>query len=114
MQWQCGKQRLMTFPPGEYQVAMQPIQFDSQRVVWPQKVRVEPGQQVTFKLDSGVRLEMPQGIGPLWLWQGVRDGTPDQVGQWQYGDQRTMTVPPGGDQGAMQPIQVDSQRGGGR
>src|SRR2546422_1007935 len=110
IQWQSGQHPLMALPPGEYQVAMQPIQFDSQRVVWPQKVRVEPGQQVTFKLDSGVRLEMPQGIGPLWLWQVVRYGTPDQVVQWQYGDQRTMTVPPGEYQVAMQPIQFDSQR----
>src|SRR3989442_7759955 len=102
----------MTVPPGEYQVAMQQIEYNSMRVVWLQKVRVEPVQQVTFKLDSGVRLEMPQGMGPLWLWQVVRYGTPDQVVQWQYGGQRTMNVPPGADQVAVQPIQFDRQRVG--
>src|SRR5256885_8461237 len=105
MQWQCGKQRLMTFPPGEYQVAMQPIQFDSQRVVWPQKIQVQPGQQVTFKLDSGVRLEMPQGIGPLWLWQVVRDRTPNQEWRWQKGNKRALTLPPGSLQVRRQPVE---------
>src|SRR2546428_1941656 len=80
--------------PGEYQVAMQPIQFNSQRVVWPQKVRAGPGPKVTLNLDSVVRLEMPQGAAPLWLWQVVMCGAPEQVGPGQSGDQRTVTVTP--------------------
>jgi hypothetical protein len=110
IQWQSGQHPLMALPPGEYQAAMQPDPYNSQRVVWPQKVQVQPGQQVTFKLDSGVRLEMPQQMGPLWRWQLVSFGKPDQVVQWQSGDLRAMVVPPGEYQVAMQPDPYNSQR----
>ena len=76
MQWLSGDQRAMVVPPGDYQVAMQPTFGSSQRVVWPQKVQILPDQQVTFKLDSGVQLEMPKEMGPLWQWQLVRFGKP--------------------------------------
>jgi hypothetical protein len=100
---------MMVVPPGEYQVAMQPIQYYSQPIVWPQKVQVQPGQQATFKLDSGVRLEMAQEMGPLWQWWLVRPGKPDQAVQRQNGDQRMMVVPPGEYQVAMQPTLSYSQ-----
>ena len=103
IQWQSGEHPLMALPPGDYQVAMQPTFGSSQRVVWPQKVQILPDQQVTFKLDSGVQLEMPKEMGPLWQWQLVRFGKPDQVVQWLSGDQRAMVVPPGDYQVAMQP-----------
>ena len=63
-----------------YQVAMQPIQFDSQRVVWPQKVRIERGQQVTFKLDSGIRIIGPPGASPDFESQFLNDKK--QTVQW--------------------------------
>src|SRR5438445_11827998 len=93
MQWQYGHQPSMAIPPGEYQVAMQPIQFDSQRVVWPQKVRVEPGQQVTFKLDSGVRMVGPPGARPEFELQVVSDKT--QTVQWRRQTWNTQTMPLG-------------------
>jgi len=110
IQWQSGQHPLMALPPGEYLVAMQPIEFHSQRAVWPQKIQVQPSQQASFTLGSGVRLEMPQQMGPLWRWQLVSFGKPEQVVQWQEGDQRVMVVPPGDYQLATQPVEFHSQR----
>ena len=58
MQRQNGDQRMMVVPPGEYQVAMQPIEYYSQPVVWPQKIQVQPGQQafVDFRSNQGNNL----------------------------------------------------------
>src|SRR5437870_11312285 len=64
VQWQDGDQRVMVVPPGEYQVTMQPVYGASERVVWPQNVRIVPGQQVTFRLDSGGRMIVPSGASP--------------------------------------------------
>jgi len=95
--------------PGEYQMAMQPTQFNSQPVVWPQKIQVQAGQTATFKLDSGVRLDMAQNMGPLWQWWLVSQSKPDQAVQRQNGDQRLIVVPPDEYQVATQPNQFDSR-----
>jgi hypothetical protein len=110
VQWANGDQRAMVVPPGDYQLAVQPTQFDSQRVVWPQKIQVTPGKQVTFQIGSGVRIEMPKELGPLWRWMLAPYGQPDNVMQWTSGDQRVLAVPPGDYQVASQPNQFDSQR----
>ena len=111
IQWQSGQHPLMALPPGEYQLTTQPLQFDSQRLVWPQKVRVQADQVTTLKLGSGVRIEMPkETVGPLWHWAVVPYGKPDEVIQWHDTEQRAMLVPPGEYQVAVWPTQFDSQR----
>ena len=50
IQWQSGQHPLMALPPGEYQVAMQ---WDNQRVVWPEKIEVQPGQQTVVHVRPG-------------------------------------------------------------
>ena len=94
VQWQLPSFRTMVIPPGDYQVATLPMDQYSQRLVWPDKVRVQSGQQARATLDSGVRLEMPKDAS-LALWQLVRFGKPEEVIQWQSGSFHTMVVPPG-------------------
>src|SRR4029077_5773728 len=109
VQRQNGDQLTIVVPPGEYQVAMQPTEYNSQPVVWPQKIQVQVGQQVTFKLDSGGRLEMAQNMGPLWQWWLVKADKPDRAVQRQKGAQLTIVVPPGEYQVATQPNEYASQ-----
>jgi hypothetical protein len=72
---------------------MQPDPGNSQRVVWPQKVRVEPGQLVTFKLDSGVRIIGPPGASPNFEFQFLNDKK--QTVQWGRQTWDTQVLPPG-------------------
>ena len=83
----------MALPPGEYQVTMQPVYGASERVVWPQKVRIEPGQQVTFKLDSGVRIIVPSGASPDFEFQFLNEKK--QTVQWGRQTRDTQVLPPG-------------------
>src|SRR5438552_17744933 len=110
MQWQGGQQRVMVLPPGEYQVTMQPVYGASERVVWPQKVRIEPGQQVTFKLQSGVLLPYTPLFRSIWRWSAVEPGNPSRVIQWQNGQHPLMALPPGEYQVTMQPVYGASER----
>jgi hypothetical protein len=73
VQRQNGDQRTMVVPPGEYQVAMQPSEYNSQPVVWPQKIQVQVGQQATFKVSSGVRMIGPSGASPDFEFQFLND-----------------------------------------
>jgi len=57
----------MALPPGDYQLTIQPLEQHSQRLVWPDKIRVQPGQHTTVKLDSAVLLDMPKDA-PLARW----------------------------------------------
>ena len=109
VQAQDAAHATISLPPGEYQVATKPTQFDSLRVLWPQKLEVQTGQPVTLKLDSGVRFDVAPDLGPLWQWWLVRPEKPDQALQRQNGDQRLMLVPPGEYRVTTQPTQFDSQ-----
>src|SRR5438094_6584104 len=68
VQWQDGDQRVMVVPPGEYQVTMQPVYGASERVVWPRSEGHTSGLQLPYELVCRLRLEMQQGMGPLWRW----------------------------------------------
>src|SRR2546428_1004287 len=83
-------QRTMTIPPGEYQVAMQPIQFDSQRVVWPQDGQGARGQPGHDQLANGVLCVKKEGIGPLGLWLVVGEGALRAGLDCEYGARRTL------------------------
>jgi len=109
VQWQNGRHPLMALPPGDYQLTIQPLEQHSQRLVWPDKIRVQPGQHTTVKLDSAVLLDMPKDA-PLARWELVRFGKPDQVIQWQLHSFRTMMIPPGDYQVATLPLEQYSQR----
>jgi hypothetical protein len=62
-------------------------------VVWPQKVRIEPGQQVKFKLDSGVHIVGPPGASPDFEFQFLNDKK--QIVQWGRQTWDTQVLPPG-------------------
>ncbi len=109
VQWQNGRHPLMALPPGDYQLAILPMEQYSQRLVWPDKVRVEPGQHTTVKLDSTVLLDMPKDA-PLGRWELVRFGKPNEVIQWQLPSFRTMVIPPGDYQVATLPMEQYSRR----
>jgi hypothetical protein len=95
LQWQSGSHDLMALPPGEYQVQSSSLGSENEWMVWPQKIQIQPDQQVALRIDSSARLDMPQNLGNFWRWQLARFGRSDQVVQSQSGDQRNMIVPPG-------------------
>ena len=87
--------RITILPPGDYQVASTGVGTEYQPVIWPQKIQVQPGQQATFTINSGMRLEMPQeSAGRLSHWQ-VRPFGTDQVIQELDVNHRTTILPPG-------------------
>ena len=110
VQWQYGDQTAMLVPPGEYHVAVQPTQFNSKRLVWQSKVRVGKGEHQTVKLTSGVTLEMPKEAGPLYAWDVAPADKPEERLQLQRGDHRSMLLPPGEYQVAVQALQFGSGR----
>jgi len=93
VQRQNGDQRTMVVPPGEYQVAMQPTEYNSQPVVWPQKIQVQVGQQATFKVSSGVRMIGPSGASPDFEFQFLNDKK--QIAQTGRQTWSTQVLPPG-------------------
>lgn len=110
LQWHRSSQRTMLLPPGNYQIAVLPVQYHSLRLVWPEKIVVKAGEKTTVQLAGGIELDMPKEAGPLYSWEAVRPDKPDQPLQWHRGDQRTMLVPPGEYQIAVLPVQYHSQR----
>jgi hypothetical protein len=110
VQWHYGNQRMMLLPPGKYQIAVEPIQFGSERLVWPKEIEVKEDQQEVVRLASTIKLDMPKEAGPLRKWEIIRAGEPKETIQWQYGNERRMLVPPGKYQIAVEPIQFGSER----
>jgi hypothetical protein len=112
VQWHRGDRRLVTpLPPDEYQFVAKPDEYYSQRLVWPQKIVVQPDQLFTLKLGSGIRLEVPKEVGAPDLWQVVKFGKPDDVVQWHRGDRRLVTpLPPDEYQFVAKPDEYYSQR----
>jgi hypothetical protein len=110
LQWHLGDQKVMLVPPGEYHVAVQPIQYNSETLIWQQKVQVKKGEYPTVKLTSGISLDMPKEAGPLYMWEAAAAGKPDQRLQWHLADRRTMLLPPGEYRVAVQPVQYNSDR----
>jgi hypothetical protein len=54
VQWQSGKHAVMLLPPGDYQVAIRPTEFNSARLLWPGVIHLAEDQHVSARLDSGV------------------------------------------------------------
>jgi hypothetical protein len=110
IQWQYGNERRMLVPPGKYQIAVEPIHFGSERLVWPKEIEIKEDQQETVRLASAIKLDMPKEAGPFHKWEVMRAGQPKQTFQWHYADQRVMLAPPGKYQIAVEPIHFGSER----
>ena len=93
VQRQNGDQRVMLVPAGEYQVTTKPTLFDSQPVLWPQKIQVQPGQPLTFKASSGVRMIGPPGAGTGFDYQILNDQNKNAQSGLQTWN--TQALPPG-------------------
>jgi hypothetical protein len=83
----------MLVPAGEYQVTTKPTLFDSQPVLWPQKIQVQPGQPLTFKASSGVRMIGPPGAGTGFDYQILNDQNKNAQSGLQTWN--TQALPPG-------------------
>ncbi len=110
VQWQKGDLRTMVLSPGAYQVAIQPSQYGSGRLVLAEKIEVKPEAFYTLKLRSGIKIEMPKEAGQLFQWEAVDPGSPGKALQWQKGDLKSMVLSPGTYQVAIQPAQYTSER----
>jgi hypothetical protein len=104
VQRQSGTTLESRVPPGDYQVAFQPYHMGSGQVVWPERVRAEPGQWTPVKVDSGIKLVLPPEVAAVYAWSVVRAGQQDRVvqgyhdvmgGVLQGAKWRVMLVPPG-------------------
>ncbi len=109
LQWHPADRRTMLLPPGEYRVAVQPVQFNSERLVWPKSVTVKEGEWAPARLASSVRLELPKDA-ELHHWEVVFPDNAAKRLQWQRGDQRVMLIPPGEYRVVIQPVQFTSER----
>src|SRR5205085_7776778 len=110
VQWHEGENRVMVVPPGKYQVVLQPFRFSGQQVVWPQELEVKEDQQTPVRVGSFIKLEMPKEAGPLYRWDVVQAGQPEQVVQWHEGQNRVMAVPPGKYQVVLQPFRFTGEQ----
>jgi hypothetical protein len=109
VQWQTGEHRLMLVPPGKYQVAIAPYQFNCQRLVWSTEIEVKENEQVPARLNSGLKIEFSKDVDPPYHWAAIPAGKPDTVIQWQVGEAATMLVPPGKYQVITRPTQFNSE-----
>jgi hypothetical protein len=100
--------RSLEVPPGTYQLAVLPDEHQAGRAVWPEPIRVKRGQRVAVKL-GGIALDVPANA-PLWRWQIVKAGAPEEVAQWTTSAQRTLLVPPGEYQLTTQETEHDHGR----
>ncbi|MCZ6754531.1 MAG: hypothetical protein O7E49_04380, partial [Gemmatimonadetes bacterium] len=80
-------------PPGEYRVTTKMGNL-IESVLWPDIVRVEPGESVNLGLQSTIRAEFPDGVAP-YSWAIVSADDPVEVLQSADGSQRALLVPPG-------------------
>src|SRR5262249_39703016 len=94
LQWNRGNDPVMLLPPGEYQVAIRPHQFDSLRLVWPDRLRVKEGEETSLSLGTGIQIVGPKGSRPDFLFHFVDQATGQAV---QEGRQTwaAQLVPPG-------------------
>jgi len=113
LQWHRGGHPVMLLPPGDYQLTLAPThsEHDAGELRWPATITVKPDDLTTVNLDCGIRLEVPQQAGSVYLWQVVAAGKPGQVVQWQKGDNRMMLLPPGEYQVAFRPTSSEHDSG---
>jgi hypothetical protein len=110
VQWQRGDRPMMLVPPGDYRVAIDPTQYNSQRLVFPQTIHLKENQHAVVRLTSGIELALPERYGRPWKWEALPLGSDETIVQWQTGDLRRMLLAPGRYRVAIDPTQYNSQR----
>lgn len=109
VQAQPGKLSEMAVPPGEYRLAILPINYKSRRVVWPQPVVVGESGVTEVTLDSGVA--PPEALvrameKPPYQWAVWRG---NEVLQHAEESWEPLLVPPGGYRWSCQPVSYRSK-----
>jgi hypothetical protein len=96
VQWQSGDRPVMLVPPGDYRVAVHPTQYDynSQRLVWPEKLTVTAGKPTVAALGSGVRFAAPADKQPEFQFRFLKPKSNAQV-QWGNAPHSVQLLPPG-------------------
>lgn len=107
--WSNSPTRLALVPPGDYQVAIHPSQFDSKELIWPTSFTVPPDDIVRVRIDGGVRLELPDEANDIYSWSLVAADRPEQIVQqfWASSPARIALAPPGTYRVALRPRQFD-------
>jgi hypothetical protein len=94
IQWQRGEQRTMLAPPGHYRVTIEPTQYNSKPLTWPEAIETAAGKQAVSKLACGIRLVGPAGAKPDFEFQIIRQGETEPL-QWARQTWTPQIVPPG-------------------
>jgi uncharacterized protein (UPF0548 family) len=95
VQWAHGTHKTILLPPGEYRLAIQPVAYRTQRLVFPEKLVVKEKENTVVKVDSGV--SVPKFVSALpapYLW-AVYPGEGDKPVQHIEGAWSPIMVPPG-------------------
>ena len=78
-------------PPGDYQISTAGVGNEYNYLVWPQKIEVQFGKDISVKLDCGIRLTGPgSDRGYRFL---LKDDTGRNLEEW--GSEMLQLVPPG-------------------
>ncbi len=67
----AGQGESIKIKPGAYQVLWRQAEHGSEEVPLTETVFVQAGATATLKLDTGLRLTAPEGIGPAYYWKLV-------------------------------------------
>jgi hypothetical protein len=99
----------MLLPPGDYFVSIDPTQWNSKWVRWPQRLHLDDGQHLALKIDSGVAIPDALAAQPppfRWTMSSADDGREVQFanGVWAM-----MPLPPGKYLWSLQRTQWNSQ-----
>jgi PKD repeat protein len=89
-----GDVRATVLAPGEYQVAIQPTKFTSERLLWPERITIKEGEQAVARMASGIRIVGPKQAQPEFEFQVISVETKKVV---QRGQQTwaAQLLPPG-------------------
>jgi len=111
VQWQSVDRLNMLLPPGEsYRVILHPTAWDNHSgvLVWTQPFRLEENQRAVVHINSGLRLVLAEGSGPISSWEVLAADAGNQPVQWQSGDLTSMWLSPGRYRIAIHPSAWDN------
>jgi hypothetical protein len=99
VQWHYSTHPVMLVPPGEYQMAIRPMQFAGTRLLWPQTIRLNEDQHAILTLDSGIKLAVGSWVPKLdpthgW-WGVVPTGEPPATPLHWARSEDKLLLPPG-------------------
>ena len=111
VQWQSGNRLNMLLPPGDsYRVVLHPTAWNqhSGTLVWSRPFQLKENQRAVVHIDSGLRLALAEGSGPISSWEALAADASDRSVQWQSGDLTSMWLPPGRYRIAIHPTAWDN------